>query len=251
MAKAGPSFITLLVFLGFWHCVSWSEWVPLYLLPSPGQVLAVLSEQAQDFQVATLSTLRSTLIGFLMSALAGFSMALFLVRFELLRRALLPFAIFFQTVPVVAIAPLLVIWFGFGESTVRVSSFIVSFFPVLASSLVGLNQVDPLLRELFRAYRASRLKTLWSLQIPASLSTVFSGLQVAAGLAVIGAIVGEFVAGGGLGGLIDAARTQQRVDLVFAALILSSGLGILLVATVRLGARALLKFRPFFPSDLF
>ncbi len=251
MKRALPSLLALFVFLLFWSLLVRLQWVPAFLLPGPEQVLQGLQENSAEFTVATRSTFKSTAIGFLLSAVLGFSMALLLSSFENLKNALLPFAVFFQTVPVVAIAPLLVIWFGFGEPTVRACALIVSFFPVLANSLVGLSQADPGLKELFRSYSAGRFQTLWSLQIPSSLPSVFSGLQVSAGLAVIGAIVGEFVAGGGLGGVIDAARTQQRVDLVFGALLLSSLLGIFFVQAVRWSAKALLKVRPYFQTGLF
>jgi NitT/TauT family transport system permease protein len=143
----------------------------------------------------------------------------------------------------------LVIWFGFGSPTVRVSAFIVSFFPILANSLLGLGQSDEGLRELFKSLGANQKQSLFYLQIPASLPHVFSGLQIAAGLAVIGAIVGEFVAGGGLGGLIDSARTQQRVDVVFAALFLSSLLGVLFIAIIKGLMKALLFRRPYFDRN--
>jgi len=241
-----PSFLIAGIAILIWHGLISLEIVPSYLIASPEQVLKTYSELTNDYVTASSSTLKSALIGFLLSSLLGFLCALILASSQFLKRAFLPFAIFFQTVPIIAIAPLLVIWFGFGEPTVRVSAFIVSFFPVLANSILGLNSVDPGLIELFRAYGASRKKMLWSLQIPSSLSSIFAGLQVSAGLAVIGAIVGEFIAGGGLGGMIDSARTQQRVDIVLGAILLSSLMGILFVSFVRVGFQFLLKWRPFF-----
>jgi NitT/TauT family transport system permease protein len=241
-----PSWVTAAVLICLWSFIISSGLIPSYLLAGPEQVLKTYFELTNDYVTATKSTFQSTLIGFAASAIFGFLTALVLASSSLLKRAFLPFAIFFQTVPVIAIAPLLVIWFGFGEPTVRVSAFIVSFFPVLANALQGLHSVDPGLLELFKAYRASRWKTLWSLQIPSSLAAVFAGLQVSAGLAVIGAIVGEFIAGGGLGGMLDAARTQQRVDIVLGSILLSSLMGIFFVSLVRLTFRALLKWRPFF-----
>lgn len=248
--RSWPAFIAFLLFIFIWSLVVELGFIASYLLPAPQQVLASFQEIPKDYWMAFQSTLVSTLIGFSLSALIGFGLALLFVSFDFLKRAFLPFAIFFQTVPVVAIAPLLVIWFGFGEPTVRASAFIVSLFPVLASSLVGLGNMDPGLQELFQAYQASKLRRLISLQIPGSLAMVFSGLQVSAGLAVIGALVGEFVAGGGLGGLIDSARTQQRVDIVFAALLLSSFLGVLFTSSLRALSKIVLRWRPYFPKDI-
>lgn len=247
--KAWPSFAALFLLISIWGFAVKLAWVPNYLLPSPMEVALAIIENWSDFQLALLSTFKSTAIGFLLSALLGFLTALAFVFFPVIKRALLPFAVFFQTVPVIAIAPLLVIWFGFGEPTVRASAFIVSFFPILASTMTGLGNVEPAHIELFKAFGAKRWQTLFLLQIPSSLASVFSGLQISAGLAVIGAIVGEFVAGGGLGGMIDSARTQQRVDLVFAAILLASLLGVVFVSAIRKTAKKLVCWRPFFPTD--
>jgi NitT/TauT family transport system permease protein len=164
-----------------------------------------------------------------------------LSQFDFLRRAFYPYAIFFQTVPVIAIAPLLVIWFGFGQPTVIASAFIVSIFPVIASTLLGLQSTEPALSDLFRLYSASRVDHLLKLRMPFALPHVFSGLRIASGLAVIGAIVGEFIGGGGLGSVVDAARTQQRIDKVFAAVLISSLLGLALVAIVNFSGWLVLR----------
>ena len=130
--------------------------------------------------------------------------------------------------PIIAIAPLLVIWFGYGMRTVIASAFIVSIFPVIANTLNGILSTDPALRDLFRLYGASPAVTLWKLRFPAALPQILTGLRIAGGLAVIGAIVGEFIGGQGLGSVVDVARTQQRTDKVFAAVLLASVLGLAL-----------------------
>jgi len=152
---------------------------------------------------------------------------------EWLERALYPYALFFQTVPVVAVAPLLVIWFGFGRPTVVASSAIVAFFPVLAGGLAGLRSAEPSLMDLFRLYGASRGRVLVGLRIPSAVPQYLTGLRIAAGLAIVGALVGEFVGGGGLGSVVDVAKTQQRVDKVFGAVLLATLLGFL--ATLVMG----------------
>jgi NitT/TauT family transport system permease protein len=189
-------------------------------------------EDAGEFLHAFLETSASAVLGLMLSFTIGTLLAVLLSVSVFLRRAIYPYAIFFQTVPIIAIAPLLVIWFGFGQPTVIASAFIVSIFPVIASTLLGLQSTDPAFDDLFRLYSASRLDHLLKLRIPFALPHVFSGLRIASGLAVIGAIVGEFIGGGGLGAVVDAARTQQRVDKVFAAVLISSALGLLLVALV-------------------
>jgi NitT/TauT family transport system permease protein len=137
-------------------------------------------------------------------------------------------------VPIIAIAPLLVIWFGYGMRTVVASAFIVSIFPVIANTLSGILSTDPALRDLFRLYGASGRDTLFKLRFPAALPQIFTGLRIASGLAVIGAIVGEFIGGQGLGSVVDVARTQQRVDKVFAAVLLASVLGLGLFGLINL-----------------
>lgn len=215
--------------------------VPAYLLPTPGEVLASLRDDRAELLEGFFSTAVSSLIALVLSGIAGLLFAVLLSLSSLLKRMVYPYAVFFQTVPIIAIAPLLVIWFGFGRPTVIASAFIVSIFPVIASTLLGLESTDPSLVDLFRLYRASAWARLWRLRLPFALPQIFSGLRIAGGLAVIGAIVGEFIAGGGLGAVVDAARTQQRIDKVFAAVLLSAVLGLLIVAALNLASRFALR----------
>ncbi len=214
-----------------------NEFIPKYLLPAPSHVFLVLREDPSSFIQAFLETAKASGLGLLLSISVGLFLALILSFSTLIRKMLYPYAIFFQTVPIIAIAPLLVIWLGYGLPTVVASSFIVSVFPVIASSVTGLMSTEPILLDLFRLMDASRVQTLFKLRLPAALPQIFSGFRIAAGLAVIGAIVGEFIAGSGLGGLVDASRNQQRVDRVFAAVLLAAILGILFFATLALLTR--------------
>jgi len=181
------------------------------------------------------------LIGLALSGSFGVAAAVGLAASPWIQRAFYPYAIFFQIVPIVAIAPLLVIWFGYGPRAVVAAAFVVSIFPVIANTLAGLLSVDPALSDLFRLYGASALATLWKLRLPWALPYVFTGLRIAAGLAVIGAIVGEFVGGGGLGILVTSAMRQQRTDLVFAAVGYASLLGLALFAAVGFASRLALR----------
>ena len=219
--------------------------IPSYLVPPPTQVIAALFDFSPDLRHAFFTTARDTLAGLVLSFICGQSLALVLSLSEFLRRALFPIAVFFQTVPIIAIAPLLVIWFGFGEPTVMASAAIVSFFPILSNALVGLESARREYLELFEVLGANEMQTLWKLQIPSGLRSSFAGLRVASGLAVVGALVGEFVGGGGLGSLIDSARTQQRIDLVFACVVLSALLGLLFVGSVFLAEYFVQQWRPF------
>jgi NitT/TauT family transport system permease protein len=187
---------------------------------------------AKELWRATLETALASIMGFLASAIVGMVIAIVLSSAGWVQRAFYPYAVFFQTVPIIAIAPLLVIWIGFGMPTVITSAFIVSVFPVIANTLSGLLSTDPALRDLFRLYGASTIASLLKLRLPYALPNILTGLRVAAGLAVIGAIVGEFITGGGIGGVIDISRTQQRVDKIFAGLLLASLLGITLFGLI-------------------
>jgi NitT/TauT family transport system permease protein len=210
------------------------------VVPTPSAVTrAFLNEP--DLWPATRQTAIASVAGFAMSAAIGIVFAIALSSSRWVQRALYPYAVLFQTVPIIAIAPMLVIWIGFGMPTVIASAFIVSVFPVIANAVAGLLSTDPALVDLFRLYGAARVTTLVKLRLPFALPSIMTGLRIAAGLSVIGAIVGEFITGGGLGSIIDASRTQQRVDKVFAVLILASALGIGLFGIVNLVSRLTLR----------
>ena len=183
----------------------------------------------------------AALIGLVLSAVLGICAAIVLSSAQWIQRAFYPYAVFFQTVPIIAIAPLLVIWLGYGQRTVVASAFIVSIFPMIANTLAGLVATDPGLRDMFRLYGAGPLATLFKLRLPAALPQIMTGLRISSGLAVIGAIVGEFIGGGGLGSVVDVARRQQRTDIVFAAVILASVLGLAMFGAVSLLSTLLLR----------
>jgi len=202
--------------------------VPPYLIAPPSAIVRVMFDprHGRDLMSAMWDTTLGAALGFAISAALGLLIALLLSSSRLIERALYPYAIFFQTVPIIAIAPLLVIWFGFDIKTVIVSAAIASIFPVIANTLSGLRSTDPALLDLFTLYRSSRLAMLMKLRLPAAAPSIFTGLRVAAGLSVIGAVVGEFITGAGLGGVITVSQQQQRVDKVFAGIILASVLGL-------------------------
>jgi NitT/TauT family transport system permease protein len=205
-----------------------------YLVPAPSAVFRALLDNRDELAAAMAKTSTGALVGFALSTLSGIVIAVLLSSSRAIQRSFYPYAVFFQTVPIIAIAPLLVIWFGYGMKTVIASAFIVSIFPVIANTLQGLLSTDPALRDLFRLYGASAAVTLVKLRFPAALPQILTGLRVASGLAVIGAIVGEFIGGAGLGSVVDVARTQQRVDKVFAAVLLASVLGLALFGLINL-----------------
>lgn len=240
-----PAWLFLLLIVAAWQTIVTRQWVPAYLLPSPREIAQTTLENWADIWGALQSTFLSIAWGLGLSFSIGVALAVIFFAIPLLRKAILPFCIFFQTVPIIAIAPLLVIWFGFGQPTVKASAFIVSLFPILANTLTGLQQTDPHLKELFALYKPGPLTTIFKLQIPSALPYILAGLRIGVGLSVIGAIVGEFIAGGGLGSLIDSARTQQRVDLVFSGVLMSSLLALMLIFFIDLTTKLVLGRRPY------
>ena len=245
-SRVVPPLATFVVVVAAWELAVRALDVPRFLVPPPSAVLAALITDLAVLAGSTVTTARGALFGFFLSATVGTGAGLVLSLSKTLERSLYPYALFLQTVPIVAIAPLLVLWFGPGLRAVAVSAFIVSVFPVIANTLSGLRSVDPRLKDLFRLYGASRFATLFKLDLPFALPSMATGLRVASGLAVIGAIVGEFVAGfaegrAGLGITVLAAYRQLRTDLLFAAVMLASLLGLALFAAVSVVSGVVLR----------
>jgi NitT/TauT family transport system permease protein len=241
MRKALPALVPFVVVTVAAEWLVRAGWIKAFLVPPPSAIFQTILRDWPELFTALAKTSAGALAGFLLSALAGVAIAVFLSSSRAIQQAFYPYAVFFQTVPIIAIAPLLVIWFGYGMRTVVASAFIVSIFPVIANTLNGILSTDPALRDLFRLYGASPAATLWKLRFPAALPQILTGLRIAGGLAVIGAIVGEFIGGQGLGSVIDIARTQQRTDKVFAAVLLASVLGLALFCLINIVSGLVLR----------
>jgi NitT/TauT family transport system permease protein len=233
--------IPLVLITGFFELAVRQNWIPQYLVPAPTQVAQNLFINSQELWLAALQTGMAAVVGFLASLLGGLVIGICLSTSRIVEKVFYPYAVFFQTVPIIAIAPLLVIWFGYGLPTVIASAFIVSIFPVIANTLNGFQSTDPALLDLFTLYGASQKDRLFKLKLPSALPQILTGARISSGLAVIGAIVGEFIGGGGLGGVVDEARTQQRIDQVFAAVLLASILGLVFFWSINILSRILLK----------
>ena len=239
LTAVGPPLVSFVIIALTLEVVLAVSEVPTYLMPRPTAVFSSLVDHAPELLRATLQTARAALMGLGLSAAIGVLAAVALSSHPWIRRAFYPYAVFFQTVPVVAIAPLLVIWFGYGIQAIAAAAFIVSVFPIIANTLSGLLSTDPALRDLFRIYRASPAATLFKLKLPNAVPYFLTGLRIASGLAVIGAIVGEFVAdtyqsGGGIGTAVEVAIKEQKTEKVFAAVTMASILGLGFFALVSL-----------------
>lgn len=240
-----PPLVTFVALHIAWELIVRLLGIPAWKVPAPSDIFRAAVDRSPDLLAATAHTSIAAVLGFGLSAGVGLATGTILSSLKWVERAFYPFTVFLQTVPLVAIAPLLVLWLGYGLASVMVSAFIVSLFPVIANTLAGMRSVDPALRDLFRLYGAGPVRTLFRLKLPASMPDIFTGLRIASGLAVIGAVVGEFVAGTfdqqGLGLLVQAASRNLQTPLVFAAVAAASLLGLTLFAIVNLSGYWLLQ----------
>lgn len=241
-----PPVVAALLGLALWEGLARALAIPAYLLPPPSVVASAAITDASALAGACVTTGIAAIIGFFASGVIGVAVAIVLASSRTVERGLYPYAVVLQTVPIVAIAPLLVLWCGAGSRAVAASAFIVSVFPVITNSLAGIRAVDPALRDLFALYGASRTQVLFKLELAHAAPQIATGLRIACGLAVIGAIVGEFVAGfsegrPGLGIMVMTSYRQLRTDLLFAAVGCSSLLGIAMFGLVSQVSNLLLR----------
>ncbi|HEV7266721.1 MAG TPA: ABC transporter permease [Falsiroseomonas sp.] len=202
-----------------WQGFVWITEVPPFLLPSPWRVAQALVARADSIAGHALVTGAEILAGLALGALLGSTMALTLAAWRGGRRWLLPLLVISQAIPVFAIAPLLTLWFGFGMASKVAMATLIIFFPVATAFHDGLRRTDPGLLDLARTMGATRGAVLWRVSVPAALPALASGLRVAAAVAPIGAIVGEWVgASAGLGYLMLHANGRSQTDVMFAAL---------------------------------
>jgi len=230
-----PPLVPAILVIGVLEALVRGNVVPAFLVPAPSQIARALVDEGPSLYPPLAQTVKASLLGFLIAAVVGVTAAIALASSRRVQQAIYPYAVFSQTIPIVSIAPLLVIWFGW-DRTALASAVIVSIFPVVANTLAGLRSTDPALVDLFRLYGASSGATLFRLRLPAALPQIFTGLRVAGGLAVIGAVVGEFITGQGIGGAIGVAQQRQRVDIIFAGVLLASLLGLALFGFINLAA---------------
>lgn len=235
-AIVAPVVVALLV-LALWQAIVVGFALPPWLVPSPGAVLHALIADRSLLLASLGVTLSIALWAFALAIVIGVATAFAFAQSRWIEASLLPYAILLQVTPIVAIAPLIIIWVRDTRVALVLCATVVALFPVISNTTVGLRSVDPGLRDLFRLQRASRTQLLWRLQVPSALPYFFAGLRVASGLALIGAVVAEFVAGtGGAGaGLayqILMAGIQLNVPRLFAALFLIAATGVALFVAV-------------------
>jgi NitT/TauT family transport system permease protein len=241
-----PPAAALVIGVVLWELITviWS--VPGYLMPSPLTMARTVRNDLPAMWTPTLVTLRESYLGFVIAGVAGVLCALVMARWRLFERGLFPYLVIVQTLPIVAIAPLFVVWLGAGPLTNTLVGAMIALFPVAASTLSGLKSTDRNLVQLYTMAGAPPRVQLLSLRLPAALPAILTGLRVAAGASVIGAIVGEFVAGvgggqGGLGYVITESAVQLQTPQLFLAVLLASVVSLVLFTAVVIAERRLLR----------
>jgi NitT/TauT family transport system permease protein len=235
LATWGPPAAVFVAMLGIWYGVSYLLLDPQrrFLVPPPHEVVKVSFLDPYNLQelldALWLST-RVAFIGLCIAAGLGLLLAIAMSQARWVERSLYPYAVLTQTIPILAMVPLFGFWFGFGYVSRVLVVVLFAIFPIIANTLFGLRSVEQDHHDLFTLHNAGRMTRLWKLQLPAALPSIFTGLRISAGLAVIGAIVGDFFfkqGAPGIGILIDLYRSRLQSEQMFGAIIVSSLLGVL------------------------
>ncbi|WP_338050995.1 MULTISPECIES: ABC transporter permease [Ramlibacter] len=225
--------LVAIVLLGAWQGLVTGLKLPPYLVPSPVLMLQTLVTDWAALFTALLVTLKITVLSFSMAVLVGVLVSFVFVQSRAIETALFPYAVLLQVTPIVAVAPLIIIWVKNPTASLVLCAALVALFPIISNTTLGLRSIDPDLQSYFAMNRASRVQTLWRLRIPSALPYFFGGLRISSGLALIGAVVAEFVAGTGgaatgLAYQILMAGYQLNIPRMFAALLLISLTGVAL-----------------------
>ena len=245
----GPAVILAVATILLWEAVVRVFSVSPFIIPAPSAIARSLTEDRAALALAAIVTAREILIGFVASGAVGIALALVIVRFGWLGRALYPLIVLFQNVPKVALAPIFILWFGYDLAPKIGLIVVIAFFPVTLSMLAGMEAVDRSLIDLMRSVGTGATDILFKIRVPYSLPNLMAGLKIAATFSVIGAIVGEFAgASAGLGYTIQFASTQLDTALVFAALLVVSVLGVGFYYAVELLERLAIPWAPKFDA---
>ncbi len=228
-----PAVAIIVLVLCAWELIVRVRDIASWLLPAPTAIAYALYENNGVLAGHTLVTLEEILIGFALALLAGVLLASGLVLSKTLEKTLYPFLIASQTVPIIVIAPMLLVWVGYGLTPKIIVVALISFFPIVVNTTDGMKSVDRDVENLLRTMGANRWQIFTKIQIPVSLPYLFSGLRVAVAASVIGAVIGEWVGSSeGLGYLMIRSKPQFQTELVFAAIVILSAMGILLFSLI-------------------
>jgi NitT/TauT family transport system permease protein len=224
--------LTFCVFIALWELIIKLGNYPDYLLPGPWEIISLVPGRIGDIFSSFLITLEEAAAGFALSAVIGIGVSLVFAISPMVRKSLLPYVVLFQTIPVIAVSPLIIVWAGSGQLAVCIIAFMICLPPIVANVTQGLISVESNLLDLFRMSNASTWTVLWKLRLPHALPSIFTGLRIASGGAVVGAIVGETFAGstsvgqGGLGYAAIYAQNQSETTYLFDLILTSSIMGL-------------------------
>lgn len=239
----GPAVLVTAFFCGAWQAAVELLHTPIYLVPPFSSVVAAMFTQAPTLLPQSWVTVKEVLIGFVVSVVIGIPLAVVIVSFRSLERAIYPLLISSQVVPKIALAPLFIVWFGLGLLPKVIMVFLISFFPVVIATVVGLRSVEIEKLYLARSMGASKLQTLVRFRLPHALPSMFGGIKLAATFAVIGAIVGEFVgSSAGLGYVIQNADANLDTVTLFAGIGYLTVIGVLMFLAVDVAERLMLPW---------
>lgn len=236
------TFVGLLV---LWEAFTHVARLPSWLLPAPSAIGAALYDWRLEILQHSLVTLYETIVGFAMSIVVGIPLAVAVVYSPFLQKTIYPILLALQSVPKVAIAPLLALWIGFGALPKIIVVFLVCFFPIVVATATGLQSVPPQMLDLIRSLSASSFQTFVKIRFPTAMPHIFVGLKIAITFAVIGAVIGEFVGSeSGLGYLILVSSSQSRTPLSFAALLVLTVMSIVLYYLIEYLERLVVPWAP-------
>lgn len=243
--RVGLPVLVLAAAIGLWELASVAGWINPITVPSASDTFGAMVQLTTEsfFWEATWVTLQETLLGFAIGASAGLVIGALTGTFQVFRVAIWPFVVAFQNTPRIALAPIFLTWFGFGMTSKVVMAAVICFFPVVINTVAGLASVDDNARLLFRTYGASTRQTFFRLTLPAAAPITFAGIKTALTLALLGAIVGEFVgASEGLGVLINEFNFQLEVALAFGVVVYLAVIGLILYGLIELVEKKLITW---------
>ena len=243
--RRAPAVITAVGMVLVWHLIVTGFEIPTYIAPSPWQVLQVFANQGNILWINFLPTLLEAVCGFVLGNTIAVLLAVWFVHSGVAERAFYPIAVFINTIPIIAIAPILVLMLGNGYEPKIVIAALICFFPTLVNMVRGLKAVSPQMLELMRVLSANDREVLFKIRLQSSLPFLFAALKIASTTCVIGAIVGEWIGSNyGLGSLIIEATYNFRAPLLYATVILGAGLAVAFFVTTSLIERQVLKWKP-------
>lgn len=225
--------IVIVAFLLIWQAACTFSWVPKYMLPSPVQVVRAFVSDFPLLMSHAKVTLLEAVLGLTCGVLLGFLCAVFMDAFPIVKKGLYPILVITQTIPPVAIAPLLILWFSYGIVPKVILVVLVSFFPMAVGLLQGFQSVDEDMIKLMRSLKASRSQIFWYVKFPGALPEFFSGLRIAVAYSVVGAVIAEWLGGfSGLGVYMTRVKKSMAYDKMFAVIFFVSAISLLLMALV-------------------